>query len=155
MARIREALFPDDVDLVRRLFEEYAADLGLDLCFQGFADELKSLPGRYCGPRGGIWLASIDGATAGCVALRPLSEEHAEMKRLYVCPACRGAGVGRALAEHAVIEATQKGYRRVCLDTLSTMAGAIAPVSVAGVRRDGALLSQPRAGALFFALELT
>jgi steroid delta-isomerase-like uncharacterized protein len=123
--RIREALFPDDLSAVRRLFEEYAAGLGIDLSFQGFAEELAGLPGRYARPAGAVWLADIDGTVAGCVAVRPRAKDRAEMKRLYVRPAFRGSGVGRALAEHVLAEAAEMGYRRVCLDTLPSMTGAI------------------------------
>ena len=71
MIQVREATFPDDLATTRQLFEEYAAGLVIDLCFQGFADELAGLPGRYAAPAGGVWLAEDDGRAAGCVALRP------------------------------------------------------------------------------------
>jgi hypothetical protein len=81
--KVRDALFPDDLPVVRELFEEYAAGLGVELGFQGFAEEVAALPGRYAPPAGGVWLAEIDGTVAECIALRPLAGDQAEMKRLY------------------------------------------------------------------------
>ena len=58
---------------VRRLFEEYAASLSFDLCFQNFQQELDGLPGDYAPPGGGLWLATTDrGEAVGCVAVRRL-----------------------------------------------------------------------------------
>ncbi|TSE29000.1 hypothetical protein Tther_01708 [Tepidimonas thermarum] len=62
------------LDDVRRLFLEYQDDIGIDLCFQGFADELATLPGAYAPPLGALVLATVDGEAAGCCALRPLFE---------------------------------------------------------------------------------
>jgi ribosomal protein S18 acetylase RimI-like enzyme len=112
--------------MIRELFEEYAAGLGIDLCFQGFSAELAELPGQYARPAGGVWLAEVDGTAVGCIALRPRGEDRAELKRLYVRPAFRGTGIGRALAERALSAAVEISYRRACLDTLRTMTGAIA-----------------------------
>jgi ribosomal protein S18 acetylase RimI-like enzyme len=120
------ARIPDDIPLVRTLFEEYAAEIRIDLCFQRFAEELAELPGKYAAPRGGIWLGVDGEKTAGCIALRPLDAEACEIKRLYVRPMCRGRGLGRLLASQALAQATARGYTRVCLDTLASMAPAIA-----------------------------
>lgn len=151
---IRDALFPDDFSAVRGLFEEYAAGLGVDLCFQGFAAELAGLPGLYAAPGGGVWLAEVDGELAGCVALRPLSDELAEVKRLYVRPAFRGAGVGRALAERVLQVAAGKGYRGVCLDTLPSMLGAIRLYQTLGFAEVDPYYRNPVPGALFLGREL-
>jgi putative acetyltransferase len=64
----------EEMPLVRRLFEEYAAFLGVDLCFQDFDRELETLPGDYAPPDGTIIIAVVDGEPAGCVALRRIDE---------------------------------------------------------------------------------
>jgi len=151
---IREASVPNDLPVVRELFEEYAAGLGIDLCFQGFAEELAGLPGRYTPPAGGVWLATEHGVVAGCIALRPLDGERAEVKRLYVRPAFRGMGVGRALAEHVLRAAAAAGYRRVCLDTLPSMGGAIALYRSLGFADVEAYCHNPVLGAMFLGREL-
>jgi ribosomal protein S18 acetylase RimI-like enzyme len=152
---VREAAFPDDAAAIRRLFTEYAAGLGIDLCFQGFDAELAGLPGRYAAPAGGVWLAMQDQSAIGCVALRPLSDQRAEIKRLYVQPAFRGAGLGRRLAETAVQVAASKGYRSLCLDTLASMTGAIALYRSLGFVDIEPYYHNPLAGAVFLGRDLT
>lgn len=113
---------------VREIFQEYADGLGVDLCFQGFDQELRSLPGEYAAPRGALLLATVDGALAGCCALRPLDTvdypNAAEMKRLYVRKAFRRFGLGRQLAEAVLDHARTEGYHCVLLDTLDDMEAA-------------------------------
>jgi putative acetyltransferase len=125
LTEIVRATSPSDVDRARRLFEEYAASLDIDLGFQDFASELAGLPGEYAPPSGALLLAMDGDEAVGCVALRPLEPPHvAEIKRLYVVPAARHRGLGIRLAEAALSAARAAGYARVRLDTLSSMQAA-------------------------------
>jgi GNAT superfamily N-acetyltransferase len=108
----------------RRLIEEYAASLPVDLAFQNFAEELERLPAEYGPPRGAFLLAEAGERHIGCVGLREFDGTTGEVKRLYVVPASRGSGAGRALARGIVSLARDLGYRRLVLDTLPTMGDA-------------------------------
>lgn len=109
---------PAQVELVRTLFLEYAQSLGFSLCFQGFDQEMAELPGAYAPPGGRLLLATVAGEPAGCVALRPLSGDACELKRLYVRPAFRASGLGRALMDRILAEARGLRYGRMRLDTV-------------------------------------
>lgn len=122
--RVSEATAPADVDTCRVLFEEYRLSQGFSPCFQGFAGEIAGLPGDYAPPRGCLLVATVEGRPAGCVAVRPLPEGGAEMKRLYVRDAYRGRGLGRTLAREAIARAAALGYGELRLDTMPTMDGA-------------------------------
>ncbi len=122
MIVIREADTPEDTATAASLLEEYAASLGIDLGFQGFADELAQLPGHYAAPYGALLLAWDGDIALGCVALRPFElPAIAELKRLYVRPAGRGQAVGSRLSQAAIARAKQIGYERIRLDTLPSM----------------------------------
>lgn len=84
--QIHHPTTPGDIAAIRTLFQEYASWTGVDLCFQGFAAELKNLPGDYASPRGRLFLASTENDPAGCVALRPAGDAVCELKRLFVRP---------------------------------------------------------------------
>jgi ribosomal protein S18 acetylase RimI-like enzyme len=126
--RVSQAETATELASVAQLFREYADGLRHDLCFQGFDEELATLPGDYAEPRGRLLLAWLGTELAGCCGLRPLdSSDYAnacEMKRLYVRNGCRGAGVGRALAEDCLDQARQAGYASLLLDTLDDMESA-------------------------------
>jgi len=140
---------------IRQLFEEYAASLDVDLCFQGFEQELAELPGDYALPKGRL-LVALDGATpAGCVALRKISNEVCEMKRLYVRPEFRGKKHGLGLVQAILQEARAIGYRRMRLDTLPSMKQAIALYFSLGFKEMPPYRNNPICGALFFELDLT
>jgi putative acetyltransferase len=108
----------EEVERARELFQEYAAWLNLDLCFQDFDKELAELPGDYVPPSGRLLLAIQDFQPAGCVALRQIDDGVCEMKRLYVRPAYRGTGLGRTLTEAIIQAAREAGYSNMRLDTL-------------------------------------
>ena len=143
-----------DLPIVRRLFEEYAASLDVDLGFQDFECELRELPGEYAPPAGRLLLAFDDDEPAGCVALRPYEPEVCEMKRLYVRPAFQGSGLGRRLAEAIVDAGRDAGYRVMRLDTLPSMDAARSLYRSLGFEEIEAYRFNPVHGTTFFQLRL-
>lgn len=143
-----------DLDDVRGLLHEYAASLAFPLDFQEFDREVAELPGSYAPPGGALLVARTGAGTVACVALRALSAEICELKRLYVRPAARGGGLGRLLAEAALAEARRLGYQRVRLDTVPGMETAQALYERLGFREIEPYTRNPIAGARFLELDL-
>ena len=147
MAQLVEATGAAEVGRVRELFAEYARMVDEPCCFADFERELASLPGEYR-------LFLLENAE-GCVALRLLDADTAEMKRLYVRAAHRGRGLGRALAEAAIAAARAAGCRRIVLDTLPKMREAQELYRTLGFQRTGTYLPVPTPGAICFELRLS
>lgn len=149
---------PAHIEAVGALFREYAVQLGVDLCFQGFEEELAALPGDYAPPRGTMLLAWVDGELAGCCALRPIDDvdyaNAAEMKRLFVRKAFRGFGLGRQLAEAILEAALQLGYDCVLLDTLDDMESARALYEDLGFEEIPPYYHNPLPGAHYLKVDL-
>src|SRR5580698_4262155 len=122
---------------VRILLEEYWDSFGFTPCFQNFGEELAGLPGAYAPPGGRLALATVDGQPAGCIALRRVDRDRAEAKRLYVRPAFRGLGLGRALMEWVMVEARAADYREIVGDTMPVMRDALALYERIGFERAG------------------
>ena len=155
MMRIESAESAELVRIVRELFLEYSESLEVDLCFQGFAEELATLPGDYARPAGRLLLAFEELRAAGCGALRRIDDEVCEMKRLYVRPAFRGKGAGRELIDALMHCAREIGYRRMRLDTLPSMTSAIAIYRSLGFKAIAPYRVNPVPGAAFLELDLS
>jgi putative acetyltransferase len=161
MLHIEHASSGDQIALARELFREYAAALHVNLCFQDFERELQELPGTYSPPAGRLLLAHNKddaGATArlaGCGALRPLSPEISEMKRLYVRSEFRGHGIGCALTLALISAAREIGYRAMRLDTLPEMQQAQKLYQQLGFREIAPYCSNPVEGVRYLELDLT
>ncbi len=112
------------IEEIRKLFLEYARSLEIDLDFQDFETELNTLPGKYQPPDGALILALVEGREAGCIALRKISKDICEMKRLYVRDEYRGLGLGKKLVGMIIDEAVNNNYQYMRLDTLPTMKSA-------------------------------
>ena len=154
MVRLVRPDSPEGWSLARRLVEEYAASLDLDLGFQDFPHEIAVLPREYGPPDGAFLLAERDGELVGCVGLRKLAPDACEMKRLYVVPRSQGEGIGRLLAEAIVAEARRLGYERMLLDTLPSMKAARRLYAALGFAPVAAYRHNPVPGAVFMELKL-
>ncbi len=150
-----QAASPSQIAQARELFLEYAQSLGFSLCFQNFDQELAGLPGDYAPPEGRLLLAEYESQLAGCVALHKLDSSICEMKRLYLRPAFRGQGLGRAFAERIIAEARQTGYQRMRLDTVGpVMKDAVAMYRKLGFHEIAPYRANPMAGTLYMELDL-
>jgi len=156
MLNIFQAETAEHISTARELMLEYATSLDFNLCFQGFDEEMRSLPGKYSPPSGRLLLALWDERPAGVIALRALAEDGlCEMKRLYVRPEFRGHGIGRILAERVIGEATEIGYARMRLDTVQgNMDRAIAMYRELGFRETIPYYNSPVGQTLFMELDL-
>ena len=151
---IRPARGAVDMQAAARLFREYQTWLGVDLCFQGFEQELAALPGAYGPPAGELLLAQAGREAPGCVALRPLAAGICEMKRLYVPAAWRGAGLGRSLARAIIAAARSAGYARMRLDTLDRLREANTLYRDLGFRPCAPYNDNPLEGVVYWELDL-
>lgn len=145
------ALYLDDV---RTLFNAYKEAIDTDLCFQQFEAELANLPGTYIRPAGCLLMAIYNNKPAGCVALRSLEKDIAEMKRLYVDPEYRGLGIGIKLIEEVISRARDIGYRHLRLDTLPSMTKAISLYESLGFIDIEKYTHNPIAGVRYLQLDL-
>ena len=138
------------LETVRSMFEEYEQELNIDLCFQGFADELRDLPDKYAPPSGALLLLVEDGQPIVCGALRDLGDGVCELKRIYVRPSARRRGLGQAMSEKLMAIARDKGYNMVRLDTLERLKGAPEMYEKLGFRRIPAYNHNPEPDIVYF-----
>lgn len=138
----------------RRLVEDYAASLGIDLAFQDFQREIDSLSVEYGPPHGAFVLVERDGAFVGCGGFRRLSDGVCEMKRLYIDPRGRGHRIGRAVAVRLIDDARTLGYAVMRLDTLPTMIAARRLYAELGFREIPPYRYNPIEGTTFMELTL-
>ncbi|MFA4851076.1 MAG: GNAT family N-acetyltransferase [Bacteroidales bacterium] len=128
--------------LVKSLLKEYIASLPLYLNSSDLKKELDYFDREYntihleCAvPFGFMLLALHDNKTAAaCIALKKINAEICELKRLYVKPRFRKNGLGRILCMTAIEKAVKMGYKKMVLETCSTMVEAIALYKSIGFR---------------------
>lgn len=143
-------LFREYTDMLVAGDPKFAAYLEL----QDYEEELRHLEGKYGPPRGALILAAENGAAAGCIALREMDETRCELKRLYVCPAFRGRGLGRTLTDMIIARAREAGYREMLLDTLPFLRSARRIYRAAGFREIEKYNDSPMDDASYMKLEL-
>jgi ribosomal protein S18 acetylase RimI-like enzyme len=144
----------DEYKAAAALFSAYAQWLGIDLNFQHFDEELVSLKKMYAKPHGGIILCKEENEFIGCVAIRKITEDIAELKRMYVIPGYQQRGIGKKLLERSLSMAKEANYSFVRLDTLSHMLPAINLYKKNGFYEIPPYYHNPYATAVFFEKKL-
>ncbi len=138
------------------LFREYEKWLNVSLCFQGFEEEVNSLPGKYALPEGRLYLVKYNGKYSGCIALRKIEDGICEMKRLFLKEDVRGKGIGRELVEKIINDAKEIGYKKMRLDTIKEkMPNAVAMYEKYGFVEIKPYYHNPNPHTLFMELDLT
>lgn len=130
-----------EIVAVRELMREYATwaftlvpGSNKAPAWEGFDEELATLPGVYAPPAGRLLLAMQDGQPAGCVCLKGHDATTSELKRLYVRPTFRGQNIGQQLVKMLIEEARQSRYQRIVLDSHISMEKAHAIYQEVGFR---------------------
>ncbi len=120
------------IDKVKEIFKEYTDMLvktdekfAQYLKLQNYDLELESLDIKYGLPKGRLYLATVEGEVAGCIALRYIDDKTCELKRLYVKPEFRGNQIADVLIEQVIEDAKEIGYKKIQLDTLPFLRSAI------------------------------
>jgi GNAT superfamily N-acetyltransferase len=161
---IREVVTREELGAARELMQAYGVYLAANpagaasICLQGYEQELEGLPGVYAAPSGVVLVAWVDGAAAGCVAVKPLNaigsatgERGCELKRLWVGSGFRGHRLGRRLMEEAMEWARRAGNEAMYLDTVPTaMPEANALYAALGFERVERYNDNPVADVVFF-----
>lgn len=129
--------------------ERYAAELAERFPTGFDAGDLAEDAPAMNAPYGSFLLGRVDGDTATCGGVRPLTRTRAEIKRMWVDGAWRGCGLGGRMLTALEAAARDLGYREVYLDTNSTLTEAIAMYDRAGYRRIKRYNDNPYAGAWF------
>ena len=134
------------------LFKEYVASLDFDLDFQNIDHELTILPTMYGPPRGTLFLVEVNGEFVGCAALRPIENDTTcELKRMYLRPAYRGHGIGKAIMDKSLDVARRLGYAIIKLDTIGyKMPWAVELYKSYGFRETAPYNHNPHAGVMYF-----
>jgi GNAT superfamily N-acetyltransferase len=138
------------------LFREYEKWLNVSLCFQGFEEEVATLPGKYTPPDGRLYIVKSNETYLGCIGLRKIEEGICEMKRLYLKSEVRGKGIGNALIAKIIQDAKIIGYKKMRLDTIKEkMPKAVEIYTKYGFVEIKPYYHNPNPHTLFMELDLT
>jgi GNAT superfamily N-acetyltransferase len=100
-----------------RVNEEYGINVDIKSMFDQTMRELD----KFLPPYGRLLMAECEGQVVGLACMKRIQEDIGEIKRMYVQPAFRGQGIGRALLEGLIAEARKIGYPRMRLDSTRFM----------------------------------
>ncbi len=133
---ISRAVLPQDTQIVESLFSAY-----LEFLAERAPEHREAIDSKYPSdripdlvagflrentrPTGDILIARLGGAPVGCAMMRQIEPGIVEVQRVFVAPAARGHGVGRALTLRLMEQARADGQQVMRLDTGAKLAEAI------------------------------
>ena len=132
MADLRDAILPRDLESVERLWLDYLtwgndeleSRYGFRLPVREAVDHDLATIAKFQRPDGRLLLAFEGDVAVGTACMRRIRPDTAEIKRMYVQPSHRRAGVGRAMLDELVAAARTAGYQRIRLDSPDFMTAA-------------------------------
>ncbi len=104
-----------ETETIKNLFVEYSHIKGAESCFVSFDKELNDLAGYYSG--GAILVGYEEDKPVACVAVRKISDETCEGKRLFIKPEYRGKGYARIMIKAMTDKASELGFKEVVFTT--------------------------------------
>ena len=155
MITLITATTPTHYQTAANLFQEYAAQLNVDLSFQNFGQELKTMKTQYALPKGILYLVNDKQENAvGCFGIRAFEGDICELKRMYLKTSFRGKGIGKLLLAKAIEVGKSLGYYKMRLDTLPNMISAITLYQKMGFYEIEPYRFNPIEGTKYFEVEL-
>ena len=149
------------VNEIRELFREYTdmlikedKDFEKYLQLQDYELELKNLDVKYGAPKGRLYLATVEGKVAGCIALKNIDDKSCELKRLYVKSEFRGNKIGELLTKQIINDAKEIGYKNIKLDTLPFLQSAIHLYEKLGFYKTEPYNNSPMKNSIYYRLDL-
>ena len=123
---------PQSREAARRLITEYlqwlsvgaAEHYGLTIDIAGMVSSDLDDASGFWPPTGRFYVLRSDGVFVGVGALKRLSDDAAEVERMYVQPQARGIGGGRRILERLIADAREIGYRVLKLESLKFLTAA-------------------------------
>lgn len=155
MIELIEVQSDKEFTTARKLFKEYASQIGVDLSFQKFDEEIRDIEQQYSRPDGILFIAcDIDAHPIGCFGIRRFEDSICELKRMYVKKEARGHGVGKELLAKAIDIAKELTYKKMRLDTLPSMESAIGLYKKTGFYEIEAYRFNPIEGTKYFEIQV-
>ena len=155
MNKLKEVISDKDYQTAVTLFKEYALEIDIDLEFQNFSKEIENIKNQYSRPQGIIFIVNGKKELAlGCFGIRQLEDSICELKRMYLKSEARGLGIGKLMMEKAIEVGKELGYKKMRLDTLSTMSSAIRLYEKIGFYEIEPYRFNPMESAKYFEIEL-
>jgi putative acetyltransferase len=113
-----------DIEKIGLFLTEMLREFDLDLDHYGVDSDLMRFPESYQGGCFGLIEDDIELKIVGTFALYAMSDQVAEIRKMYLHPTLRGQGIGKQLLNFIEEQAKEIGFARLELETATAMQAA-------------------------------